>query len=132
MTLIDLNRSGVGLIEIVTEPDLKTAKEASRFVRKLQTLLRLLEDSERLQVETGYGKEIDECGKFFEQVMTNHVVKRTEYKEEIEGLWQGSANDRAGDVLDLPIRIWRQSSFLALMKGMTQGTLMIEVMEEAQ
>ncbi|CAH7672168.1 hypothetical protein PPACK8108_LOCUS6969 [Phakopsora pachyrhizi] len=42
VTLIDLNRSGVGLIEIVAEPDLKMAKEASSFVRKLQTLLRFL------------------------------------------------------------------------------------------
>ncbi|CAH7673520.1 GatB/GatE catalytic domain-domain-containing protein [Phakopsora pachyrhizi] len=42
VTPIDLNRSGVGLIEIVAEPDLKMAKEASSFVRKLQTLLRFL------------------------------------------------------------------------------------------
>ncbi|KAI8450312.1 GatB/GatE catalytic domain-containing protein [Phakopsora pachyrhizi] len=42
VTLIDLNRSGVGLIEIVTEPDWKTEKEALSFVRKLQTLLRFL------------------------------------------------------------------------------------------
>ncbi|EFP76280.2 hypothetical protein PGT21_009291 [Puccinia graminis f. sp. tritici] len=39
-TLIDLNRSGVALIEIVTGPDLRTAKEASIFVRKLQSILR--------------------------------------------------------------------------------------------
>ncbi|KNF02529.1 hypothetical protein PSTG_04434 [Puccinia striiformis f. sp. tritici PST-78] len=39
-TLIDLNRSGVALVEIVTGPDLRTAKEASIFVRKLQSILR--------------------------------------------------------------------------------------------
>ncbi|KAG0147792.1 hypothetical protein CROQUDRAFT_61414 [Cronartium quercuum f. sp. fusiforme G11] len=39
-TLIDLNRSGAGLIEIVTEPDIQTAREASVFVRKLQSMLR--------------------------------------------------------------------------------------------
>ncbi|PLW18212.1 hypothetical protein PCANC_11836 [Puccinia coronata f. sp. avenae] len=39
-TLIDLNRSGVALIEIVTGPDLRTAKEASIFVRKIQSILR--------------------------------------------------------------------------------------------
>ncbi|KAJ2001232.1 hypothetical protein GGI04_003821 [Coemansia thaxteri] len=39
-TLIDLNRAGVGLIEIVTEPDMETADEAIRFIRKIQALLR--------------------------------------------------------------------------------------------
>ncbi|KAI7832989.1 aspartyl/glutamyl-tRNA amidotransferase subunit B [Kickxella alabastrina] len=38
--LTDLNRAGVALIEIVSEPDLETAEEASCFVRKMQTLLR--------------------------------------------------------------------------------------------
>ncbi|CAH7666837.1 GatB/GatE catalytic domain-domain-containing protein [Phakopsora pachyrhizi] len=52
VTLIDLNRSGVGLIEIVAEPDLKMAKEASSFVRKLQTLLRFLGIS-KVNIEQG-------------------------------------------------------------------------------
>ncbi|CAH7683123.1 GatB/GatE catalytic domain-domain-containing protein [Phakopsora pachyrhizi] len=52
VTLIDLNRFGVGLIEIVAEPDLKMAKEASSFVRKLQTLLRFLSIS-KVNIEQG-------------------------------------------------------------------------------
>ena len=38
-TLIDCNRCGVPLIEIVTEPDIRTAEEAKAFVRKLRTLI---------------------------------------------------------------------------------------------
>lgn len=38
-SLIDLNRAGVGLLEVVTMPDLRSADEASSFLRKLQTLL---------------------------------------------------------------------------------------------
>ncbi|KAJ2083674.1 hypothetical protein H4R24_000632 [Coemansia sp. RSA 988] len=38
--LVDLNRAGVALIEIVSEPDIETAIEASTYVRKMQTLLR--------------------------------------------------------------------------------------------
>ncbi|KAJ2232470.1 hypothetical protein H4R99_003601 [Coemansia sp. RSA 1722] len=38
--LADLNRAGVGLIEIVTRPDIETAEEAAQFVRKMQVLLR--------------------------------------------------------------------------------------------
>ena len=40
MSLIDLNRSGTCLIEIVTDPDMNSAEEAGSFVKKLQHLLR--------------------------------------------------------------------------------------------
>jgi Asp-tRNA(Asn)/Glu-tRNA(Gln) amidotransferase B subunit len=39
-TLIDLNRAGVGLLEVVTAPDLRSAGEAGAFLRKLHGLLR--------------------------------------------------------------------------------------------
>lgn len=39
-TLIDMNRSGVPLIEIVTRPDLSSAEEVEAFLDKLRTLLR--------------------------------------------------------------------------------------------
>ncbi|ORY21365.1 biosynthesis-related protein [Naematelia encephala] len=38
--LVDLNRAGTGLMEIVTDPDMRSAEEAGAFVRKLQALLR--------------------------------------------------------------------------------------------
>lgn len=38
--LVDLNRAGTGLMEIVTEPHMRSAEEAGAFVRKLQALLR--------------------------------------------------------------------------------------------
>ncbi|KAL7422524.1 hypothetical protein Q5752_003172 [Cryptotrichosporon argae] len=38
--LIDLNRAGAGLMEIVTDPDMRSAEEAGAFVRRLQGLLR--------------------------------------------------------------------------------------------
>ncbi|OCF57715.1 aspartyl/glutamyl-tRNA(Asn/Gln) amidotransferase, B subunit [Kwoniella mangroviensis CBS 10435] len=41
-TLVDLNRAATGLMEIVTEPDMRSAEEAGAFVRKLQGLLRRL------------------------------------------------------------------------------------------
>jgi aspartyl-tRNA(Asn)/glutamyl-tRNA(Gln) amidotransferase subunit B len=42
-TLIDLNRSGVALIEIVTEPNMSTSEEASAFVAEVRKLVRYLE-----------------------------------------------------------------------------------------
>ncbi|MSP89072.1 MAG: Asp-tRNA(Asn)/Glu-tRNA(Gln) amidotransferase subunit GatB [Alphaproteobacteria bacterium] len=41
-TYIDLNRAGVALMEIVSEPDLRTAEEAGAYVRKLRSILRYL------------------------------------------------------------------------------------------
>ncbi len=38
-TLLDCNRCGIPLIEIVTEPDIRSAEEAKAFVRKLRTLI---------------------------------------------------------------------------------------------
>src|SRR6202046_3044882 len=42
MSLVDLNRSGVALMEIVTKPDLRSADEAKAFLTKLRTILRYL------------------------------------------------------------------------------------------
>ncbi len=40
---IDFNRAGVALMEIVSEPDLRSAAEAQAYVKKLRTILRYLE-----------------------------------------------------------------------------------------
>lgn len=42
MSFVDLNRSGVALMEIVSRPDLRSADEARAFVTKLRTILRYL------------------------------------------------------------------------------------------
>ena len=41
-TYVDLNRSGVALMEIVSEPDMRTAEEAASYLRKLRSILRYL------------------------------------------------------------------------------------------
>src|SRR6202790_5641047 len=42
MSLVDLNRSGVALMEIVSKPDLRSAEEAKAYVGKLRTIMRYL------------------------------------------------------------------------------------------
>lgn len=41
-TMIDLNRSGVVLMEIVSHPDMRTPEEAGAYVRKLRAIVRYL------------------------------------------------------------------------------------------
>ncbi|MBV8718632.1 MAG: Asp-tRNA(Asn)/Glu-tRNA(Gln) amidotransferase subunit GatB [Chloroflexi bacterium] len=41
-SLVDFNRSGVPLMEMVSQPDLRTATEAREYLRKLRTILRTL------------------------------------------------------------------------------------------
>ncbi len=42
MSYVDLNRSGVALMEIVSKPDLRSADEAKAYVTKLRSILRYL------------------------------------------------------------------------------------------
>ena len=41
-TLVDLNRSGVALMEIVSKPDLRTPDEVSVYIKKLRSIMRYL------------------------------------------------------------------------------------------
>jgi aspartyl-tRNA(Asn)/glutamyl-tRNA(Gln) amidotransferase subunit B len=41
-TFVDLNRSGVALMEIVSKPDMRSAEQAQAYVTKLRTILRYL------------------------------------------------------------------------------------------
>lgn len=45
-TLCDYNRSGIGLMEIVSEPEMRSASEASAYAKLIQTILRYVGSSE--------------------------------------------------------------------------------------
>ena len=45
-SLVDLNRAGVPLIEIVSEPDIRSTEETEKYLRKLKSILEYIEVSD--------------------------------------------------------------------------------------
>lgn len=78
---VDLNRSGVALMEIVSKPDMRSPAEAGAYVRKLRTILRYVgscdgnmeEGSMRADVNVSVRKPGDEFGTRTETKNVNSV-----------------------------------------------------------
>jgi aspartyl-tRNA(Asn)/glutamyl-tRNA(Gln) amidotransferase subunit B len=51
MSGIDLNRAGTPLLEIVSEPDLRNAKEAVAYLKKLHSIIRYLDISDAIMAQ---------------------------------------------------------------------------------
>ncbi len=45
-SLVDLNRTGIPLVEIVSEPDIRSAKEAAQYLKKLHLILKYIDSSD--------------------------------------------------------------------------------------
>ena len=57
--LVDLNRAGVPLIEIVSEPDFRTIEEVDAYLRKLKSILEYIEVSDCKMQEGSYRADIN-------------------------------------------------------------------------
>ena len=58
-SLVDLNRAGVPLIEIVSEPDLRSAEEVEQYLRKLKSILEYIEVSDCKMQEGSYRADVN-------------------------------------------------------------------------
>ena len=81
MTYVDLNRSGVALMEIVSKPDMRSAEEAGAYMRKMRTILRYIgscdgnmeQGSMRADVNVSVRKPGDELGTRCEMKNINSI-----------------------------------------------------------
>jgi len=103
-TLIDCNRCGVPLIEIVSEPDIRTPQEAAAYLRKLRTVIlytgvsdcRMNEGSLRCDVNLSIRKPGEPLGTRTEMKNLNSFqsVQRAieaEYIRQVEAVRRGEA-----------------------------------------
>ncbi|MGH6892364.1 MAG: Asp-tRNA(Asn)/Glu-tRNA(Gln) amidotransferase subunit GatB, partial [Dongiaceae bacterium] len=101
---IDLNRSGIALMEIVSEPDMRSADEAAAYLKKLRSILRYLgtcdgnmdEGSMRCDVNVSVRKPGGELGTRCEIKTVNsirYVQQAIEYeaRRQIEILEDGGS-----------------------------------------
>ncbi len=101
---IDLNRAGVALMEIVSEPDMRSAEEAAAYLKKLRSILRYLgtcdgnmdEGSMRCDVNVSVRKPGDPLGTRCEIKNVNsirYVQQAIEYeaRRQIEVIEEGGA-----------------------------------------
>ena len=58
-SLVDLNRAGVPLIEIVSEPDLRSASEAEEYLKKLKSILEYIEVSDCKMQEGSFRADVN-------------------------------------------------------------------------
>ena len=97
MTMIDFNRCGVPLCEIVTEPDLHTSQQAMDFLEELRAVVRYLgvsdakmeEGSMRVDVNISV-KQIDKC-ETSERVEIKNIGSIREVGKAIEFEYQRQA-----------------------------------------
>ena len=58
-SLVDLNRAGVPLIEIVSEPDLRSSEEAEVYLKKLKSILEYIEVSDCKMQEGSFRADVN-------------------------------------------------------------------------
>ena len=81
-TLIDFNRAGTPLMELVTDPVIKDASQAKKFCQKFQQVLRYLEvsqgDMERGEMRCEANVSLQEVGKF--EYKNGQIIPLKKYK----------------------------------------------------
>lgn len=113
-TGIDLNRAGVPLIELVTEPDIRSAKEAVAFMRYIHHLVRYLNISDGNMQEGSFRCDANVS---IREEGSNHFNERVELK---------NINSFRFVEQAINIEIARQSELMAQGKKIEQETRLFD------
>jgi aspartyl-tRNA(Asn)/glutamyl-tRNA(Gln) amidotransferase subunit B len=110
---VDLNRSGVALMEIVSKPDLRSSKEAQAYVSKVRTILRYLGTSDadmekgnlRADVNVSVRKPGDDLGTRCEIKNVNSIrfigqAIETEARRQVDIIEDGGEIDQETRLFD--------------------------------
>ncbi len=100
-TLVDFNRAGTPLVEIVTDPDFKSAAEAKMYCQELRTLMRALDVSDA-DMEKGHMR----CE-------ANISVQKTGNFEIVDGIVKPLGNA----ILNAKVELKNLNSFKAVERG---------------
>jgi aspartyl-tRNA(Asn)/glutamyl-tRNA(Gln) amidotransferase subunit B len=113
MSFVDLNRSGVALMEIVSKPDLRSAEQAKAFLSKLRSILRYLgtcdgdmeKGSLRADVNVSVRKPGDKLGTRCEIKNVNSIrfvgqAVETEARRQIDLIEDGGTVDQETRLFD--------------------------------
>ncbi len=111
-TAIDLNRAGVPLIEIVSEPDMRSSKEAGAYLRTLRQILRYLNVSDVSMEEGSLRVDANVSARPAGQ-------KELGTKTEVKNMNSFSGVERA-----LEFEFARQCALLERGEGVSQQTLL--------
>ena len=74
-TLVDLNRSGVALMEIVSKPDLRTPDEVSAYIKKLRSIMRYLGTCDGNMQEGSLRADVNVSVRLKDSKDLEHVVR---------------------------------------------------------
>ncbi|MEX0807749.1 MAG: Asp-tRNA(Asn)/Glu-tRNA(Gln) amidotransferase subunit GatB [Dongiaceae bacterium] len=112
-TYVDLNRAGVALMEIVSEPDMRSAEEAAAYIRKVRSILRYLgtcdgnmdEGSMRCDVNVSVRRPGDPLGTRCEIKNVNSVrfvIQAIEYEaqRQVDVIEEGGTIDQETRLFD--------------------------------
>ena len=111
-SLVDLNRAGVPLLEVVTAPDMRCPAEAGAFLRALAALLRAARVSEAAAEEGGLRVDVNVSVRPLEPAEAHAAVAAAAAGGAAAATIEGPADagdnvDGAGWVRDAPRRVWR-------------------------
>eukprot|EP00948_MAST-09A_sp_MAST-9A-sp1_P000558 g558.t1 len=85
-SLIDLNRAGMPLMEIVSKPELRSPLEAGEFLKKIQLILRTIETSEANMEDGSLRCDLNV------NIRSINPVTRTEFTSNVKGESHSNSN----------------------------------------